>query len=61
MLSWITKITLELMAYGAMFATQVRTTTTAERRDLRIDDGDGWVAGQWGPSYKFFLLFIFGF
>jgi hypothetical protein len=49
------------MAYGAMFATQVRTTTTAERRDLRIDDGDGWVAGQWGPSYKFFLLFIFGF
>jgi hypothetical protein len=30
-------------------------------RDLRIDDGDGWVAGQWGPSYKIFFAIYFWF
>jgi hypothetical protein len=31
-------------------------------RDLRLGDGDGWVAGRWGPSpKKNFLLFILDF
>jgi hypothetical protein len=29
-------------------------------RDLRLD-GDEWVAGRWGLSYKKFFLIIFGF
>jgi hypothetical protein len=40
-----------------------RVMTLREKMwDLRLDDGDGWVGGWWGPSHKKdFFLFILAF